>query len=146
MLEIAKNTVADTGPEGLAARGSCHILRWEFPFYVGNVDAALAYMETEAQQRIATQESDGSWRWQPTNEKTASLGEAGEAVLGTCADAAHLLLKHARITGNQASREAGLKALEIHAAILDPTGGTNVGMSDVSTRCPRSSTRYRGLC
>ena len=120
--EIVKRTVADAGPEGLAARGSCHILRWEFPFYVGNVDAALAYMEAEAQQRIATQKSDGSWRWQPTNEKTASLGEAGEAVLGTCADAAHLLLKHARITGNQASREAGLKALEFMQQFTIPRG------------------------
>lgn len=120
--EIVKNTVADAGPEGLAARGSCHILRWEFPFYVGNVDAALAYMEAEAQQRIATQESDGSWRWHPTNEKTARLGEAGEAVLGTCADGARLLLKHARITGNQASREAGLKALDFMKQFSIPRG------------------------
>ena len=120
--EIVKNTVADAGAEGLAARGSCHILRWEFPFYVGNVDAALAYMEVETQQRITTQESDGSWRWHPTNEKTARLGEAGEAVLGTCADSALLLLKHARITGNQTSREAGLKALDFMKQFSVPRG------------------------
>ena len=120
--QIVNNTLTDAGPEGLAARGSCHILRWEFPFYVGNVDAALVYMETEAQQRITTQESDGSWRWHPTNEKTARLGEAGEAVLGTCADAALLLLKHARITGNQASREAGLKALNFMQQFSIPRG------------------------
>ncbi len=120
--QIAKNTVADGGIEGLAARGSCHILRWEFPFYVGNVDAALSHMEAEAQQRITTQESDGSWRWHPTNEKTARLGEAGESVLGTCADAALLLLKHARITGNPASREAGLKALDFMQKFSIPRG------------------------
>ena len=120
--EIVKNTVADAGPEGLASRGSCHILQWEFPFYIGNVDAALTYMEAEAQQRITTQESDGSWRWHPTNEKTARLGEAGEAVLGTCANAALLLLKHARITGNQASREAGLKALDFMQQFSIPRG------------------------
>ena len=120
--EIVKNTKADAGSEGLAARGSCHILRWEFPFYVGNVDAALTYMEAEAQQRITTQESDGSWRWHPTNEKTARLGEPGEAVLGTCADTALLLLKHARITGNQASREAGLKALDFMQQFSMPRG------------------------
>ncbi len=120
--EIVKNIVADAGAGGLAARGSCHILRWEFPFYVGNVDAALTYMEAEAQQRITTQEPDGSWRWQPTNEKTARLGETGEAVLGTCADAALLLLKHARITGNPASREAGLKALDFMKQFSIPRG------------------------
>ena len=120
--QIVNNTITDAGPEGLSARGSCHVLRWEFPFYVGNIDAALTYMEAEAQQRITTQESDGSWRWHPTNEKTARLGEAGEAVLGTCADTALLLLKHARITGNQASREAGLKALNFMKQFSIPRG------------------------
>ena len=122
VLEIISNTVAEAGPEGLAARGSCHILRWEFPFYIGSLDAALTYMEAEAQQRIATQESDGSWRWQPTNEKTATLGKAGEAVLGTCAESALLLLKHARITGDKTSREAGLKALEFMKQFSLPRG------------------------
>ena len=122
VLEIISNTVADAGPGGLAARGSCHILRWEFPFYIGSLDAALAYMEAETQQRIATQESDGSWRWHPTNERTAILGKAGEAVLGTCAESALLLLKHARITGNKTSREAGLKALEFMKQFSLPRG------------------------
>ena len=122
VLEILRNTVADAGPEGLAARGSCHILRWEFPFYVGNVDAALTYMEAEAKHHIDTQESDGSWQWHPTNEKTATLGEAGETVLGTCATAALLLLKHARITGNKTSREAGLKALDFMRQFSLPRG------------------------
>ena len=120
--EIISSTRADAGPGGLAARGSCHILRWEFPFYIGSLDAALAYMEAETQQRIATQASDGSWRWHPTNEKTAILGKAGEAVLGTCAESALLLLKHARITGNKASRKAGLKALEFMKQFSLPRG------------------------
>ena len=122
VLEIAKNTITESGEGGLAARGSCHILRWEFPFYIGNIKAALSYMEEEAQQRIATQESDGSWRWQPTNAKTTSLGNAGEAVLGTCAESALLLLKHARITGNKTSRAAGLKALEFTQQFSLPRG------------------------
>ena len=120
--EIAKNIITESGKEGLAARGSCHILRWEFPFYTGNIDAALTYMAEEAQQRIATQEPDGSWRWHPTNAKTASLGKEGEAVLGTCADSALLLLKHARITGNKTSREAGVKALGFMKQFSLPRG------------------------
>ena len=122
VLEIAKNTITESGAEGLAARGSCHILRWEFPFYIGNINAALTYMEQETQQRIATQESDGSWRWHPTNAKTASLGNAGEAVLGTCTESALLLLKHARITGNKTAREAGLKALKFIQQFSVPRG------------------------
>ena len=122
VLEIAKNTITESGEGGLAARGSCHILRWEFPFYIGHIDAALSYMAEETQQRIATQESDGSWQWQPTNAKTATLGTAGEAVLGTCAESALLLLKHARITGNKTSREAGLKALKFIKQFSVPRG------------------------
>ena len=122
VLEMAKNTVAESGTGGLAARGSCHILRWEFPFYVGNIDAALTYMEEETQQRITAQESDGSWRWHPTDARTASLGKPGEAVLGTCAESTLLLLKHARITGNKTSRKAGLKALEFIQQFSMPRG------------------------
>ena len=121
-LEIAKNTITESGKEGLAARGSCHILRWEFPFYIGNISAALTYMERETQQRIATQEPDGSWRWHPTNAKTTSLGKEGEAVLGTCAESALLLLKHARVTGNKTSRDAGVKALEFMKQFSVPRG------------------------
>ena len=122
VLEIAKNTITESGKEGLAARGSCHILRWEFPFHIGNIDAALTHMEAETQQRIATQEPDGSWLWHPTNAKTATLGKAGEAVLGTCAESALLLLKHARITGNKTSREVGVKALEFMKQFSLPRG------------------------
>ena len=122
VLEIAKNTITDSGAGGLAARGSCHILRWEFPFYIGNVTAGLSYMAEETQQRMDTQEPDGSWRWHPTDAKTASLGTAGEAVLGTCAESALLLLKYARITGNKTAREAGLKALGFIQQFSVPRG------------------------
>ncbi len=121
-LEIAKNTITESGKERLAARGSCHILRWEFPYYIGNIDAGLTYMAEEAQQRINTQEPDGSWRWHPTNAKTASLGTEGESVLGTCAESALLLLKHARITGNKTSQKAGVKALAFMKQFSVPRG------------------------
>ena len=121
-LEIAQNTITESGAGYLAARGSCHILRWEFPFYIGNISAALTYMEEEVQQRIATQASDGSWRWHPTSAKTVPLGNAGEAVLGTCAESALLLLKHARITGNKSAHEAGLKSLKFIQQFSVPRG------------------------
>ena len=119
---ILKNTRDESGAGSLAARGSCHILRWEFPFYVGYLAAALDFMKTETLRLISEQEPDGSWRWHPTNDATAKLGNAGEAVLGTCANAALTLLKHARITGDVTSREAGLEALGYMSQFAVPRG------------------------
>ncbi len=121
-VEIANRIITDSGAAGLAARGSCHILRWEFPFYMGHLPAALTQMETDAAAYIAAQEPDGGWRWHPKDAKTAPLGKAGDSVLGTCAAPAHALLKHARITGNQASREAGVKALQFMQQFSVPRG------------------------
>ncbi len=120
--EIAEKTIADTDAGGLAARGSCHILSGEFPFYYGHLDAALGYYEAEVQPIIESQAEDGSWGFQPTSEKTENLGKAGDVVLGTCAAKALKLLKHARITGNNASLEAGKKALSFMDRFSVPRG------------------------
>ena len=119
---ILKSTRDESGAGSLAARGTCHILRWEFPFYVGYLAAALDFMKTETLRLISEQEPDGSWRWHPTSDKTAKLGNAGDAVLGTCANAALTLLKHARITGDMTSREAGLEALGFMKRFTVPRG------------------------
>ena len=120
--EIAEKTVGDVGAGGLAARGSCHILSGEFPFYYGHLDAALGSYEAELQPIIASQSDDGSWGFQPSTEKTQSLGKTGDVVLGTCAANAFKLLKHARITGNKASLEAGKKALSYMDRFSVPRG------------------------
>ncbi|RKU16671.1 hypothetical protein C6501_05295 [Candidatus Poribacteria bacterium] len=120
--EIAEKTIADTDAGGLAARGSCHILSGEFPFYYGHLDAALGYYEAEVQPILESQAEDGSWGFQPTSEKTENLGKAGDVVLGTCAANALKLLKHARITGNNVSLEAGKKALSFMDRFSVPRG------------------------
>ncbi len=120
--EIAEKTIADTDAGGLAAGGSCHILSGEFPFYYGHLDAALGYYEAEVQPILESQAEDGSWGFQPTSEKTESLGKAGDVVLGTCASNALKLLKHARITGNNTSLEAGKKALSFMDRFSVPRG------------------------
>ncbi len=119
---IAKNTCEESGPAGLAARGSCHILGWEFPFYVGHLQAALTHMEAETRQLLEKQESDGNWQWHPTNQKNATLGIPGDTVLGTCASPALTLLKYARITGDKTARKAGLKALAFMKKFTIPRG------------------------
>ncbi len=120
--EIAEKTINDSGTSGLAARGSCHILGGEFPFYYGHIDAALSYYEAEVQPIIKAQADNGSWGFQPNSEKTQTLGKTGDIVLGTCAANALKLLKHARITGNKTSLEAGKKALSYMDRFTIPRG------------------------
>ncbi|MCY4404483.1 MAG: hypothetical protein OXD54_18110 [Candidatus Poribacteria bacterium] len=122
VMEIAEKTIADDGAEGLAYRGSCHILGGELPFYYGHLDAALGLYETEVQPIIESQSDDGSWGFQPTSEKTQNLGTAGDVVLGTCALNALKLLKHARITGDKKSLNAGKKALSYMDRFVVPRG------------------------
>ena len=120
--EIGEKTIADSGPKGLATRGSCHILSGEFPFYYGHIDAALEYYDSEINPIIESQSDDGSWGFQSTTEKTKNLGTEGDVVLGTCASNALKLLKHARITGNKSSLEAGKKALSYMDRFVVPRG------------------------
>ncbi len=120
--EIAEKTIADAGAVGLASRGSCHILSGEFPFYYGHIDAALGHYEAEVQPLIESQAEDGSWGFHPSSEKLQNLGKAGDVVLGTCAANALKLLKHARITGNKGSIEAGKKALSYMDRFSVPRG------------------------
>ena len=120
--EIAEKTIGEVGAGGLAARGSCHILSGEFPFYYGHLDAAIGAYEAEVQPIIESQSENGSWGFQPSSEKTQSLGKTGDVVLGTCATNALKLLKHARITGNKTSLEAGKKALSYMDRFSVPRG------------------------
>lgn len=120
--EIGEKTINDGGAENLANRGSCHILSGEFPFYYGHLDAALKYYESEVKPVIESQSEDGSWSFQPRSEKTENLGKAGDIVLGTCAANTLKLLKHARITGDKTSLDAGKKALSFMDRFLIPRG------------------------
>ncbi len=122
VMEIAEKTITDSGAGGLAARGSCHILSGEFPFYYGHIDAALEYYDVEVKPLLESQASDGSWSFQPSSERTQNLGKTGDVVLGTCAARTLKLLKHARITRNNTSLEAGKKALSFMDRFSVPRG------------------------
>ena len=112
VLEIVKRTIQEAGPEGLSSTDLCHILKWEAPFYFGEVEAGLDRLKEIASRWIETQEEDGSWRFHPTTDRAKALGNEGDTVLGTCATTAQLLLKHARVTGDAKSLEAGMKGLK----------------------------------
>ena len=121
-LEIVKRTVQEAGPAGLSSTDLCHILKWEAPFYFGEVEAGLDRLKEIASRWIETQEEDGSWRFHPTTDRAKTLGNEGDAVLGTCATTVQLLLKHARVTGDTESLEAGVKGLKYMENFKIPRG------------------------
>ena len=121
-LEIVKRTTQEAGPGGLSATDLCHILKWEAPFYFGEVEAGLDRLKEIMRRWIETQEEDGSWRFYPITDRAKTLGNEGDAVLGTCASTAQMLLKHARVTGDSESLEAGLKGLTFMADFKIPRG------------------------
>ena len=113
-LAFAESTIRPIGAGGATtpvavARQS---LNWELPFYFGNIEAGLERLEERTRALIETQEEDGRWRYDPTTESVNARGGSGDTVLGICAHFAFILLKHARISGNENSLNAGLKALK----------------------------------
>ena len=121
-LEIVKRTIQEAGPGGLSSTDLCHILKWEAPFYFGEVEAGLDRLREIAARWIETQEEDGSWRFHPITDRAKTLGNEGDAVLGTCAPTARMLLKHARVTGDPESLAAGLKGLKFMENFKVPRG------------------------
>ena len=121
-LEIVKNTIQEAGPGGLSSTDLCHILKWEAPFYFGEVEAGLDRLKEIATRWIETQEEDGSWGFHPITDRAKTLGNEGDTVLGTCAPTAQLLLKHARVTGDSESLAAGLKGLKFMEGFKVPRG------------------------
>lgn len=122
VIEIAENTIRESGDGSLISPALCHILKWEFPFYYGQVEASLHKLKAVAKGLIDAQESNGSWLFSPSTERTRTLGEAGDTVLGICAHSALMLLKHARIASDEESLAAGLKALRFMERFRIPRG------------------------
>jgi len=122
VLEIAQNTIQESGIGGLVSEAGCHILKWEFPFYFGDIEPAIDQIKKVIDNLIETQGEDGSWGFQPTTDQTKTLGNTGDSVLGTEAISAFKLLKFARITNDQDSLQAGLKALKFMAKFTVPRG------------------------
>ncbi|MDE0021052.1 MAG: hypothetical protein OXT69_06685 [Candidatus Poribacteria bacterium] len=119
---IARSAMEESGPEGLASPANCHIMRWEFPFYYGHVEAGIEGARRQAEAVMRSQKKDGGWSFEPSDDRQASLGKAGESVLGTCARNALLLLKFARVTGDDETGSAGLRALRFMEQFAVPRG------------------------
>jgi hypothetical protein len=118
-----RNMLRDGGAGLLSSQSACHILQWELPFLYGHLPQAMAAVDAQVRRLIQSQHPDGGWRYQPDNAQQADLGQAGDSVLGTCANRAATLLRYARITGDRAALEAGEKALRFMERFRVPRGG-----------------------
>ena len=122
VIEIAENTIRESGDGSLISPALCHILKWEFPFYYGNLESSLDRIKALTRELINAQEDNGSWRFSPSDDRAKTLGEVGDTVLGICAYSALMLLKHARVTGDDESLAAGLNALRFMERFRIPRG------------------------
>lgn len=120
---VARNMLGDGGAELFVSPANCHIMRWEFPFHYGYLPEAISGLDKMVRGLISSQQPDGSWRFEPADEKRATLGRKGDAVLGTCAHNAAMLLRYARITGDEEALKAGEKALLLMEKFRIPRGG-----------------------
>ena len=111
-LAFAERTIQKIGAAGSTTPVTRQSLNWELPFYFGNIEADLKRLEDATRALIETQEADGRWRYDPKTESGNAREGSGDTVLGICAHFAFILLKHARISGNENSLNAGLKALK----------------------------------
>ncbi len=121
--QVARNMLRDGGAGLFVSPANCHIMRWEFPFHYGYLPEAMQALEASVRQLMASQQPDGSWRFHPADDKQATLGRKGDAVVGTIAYNAAMLLRYARITGDADALRAGEKALLLMEQFRVPRGG-----------------------
>jgi len=107
---IASQTLEQDGDAGLLSPACCHILYGQLPFHWGRLQQTYAPMRQGALGSRGGQGEDGAWRFHPSPDR-AILGADGKAELGLCGRPAWVMLRYARMTGDQVALEAGLKAL-----------------------------------
>jgi hypothetical protein len=120
---VAKTMLQESGPAIFVSEANCHIMRWEFPFYYGYLQESLLALEPKIRELAGRQRPEGGWLFKPAKEEQMDLGKVGDSVLGTSARHAADLLRYARITGDDASRQSGEKALTFMEMFRVPRGG-----------------------
>jgi hypothetical protein len=98
--------------------GGSHIVNDSIYFLTGRAQEWLNMRSSRAREIIAEQQPDGSFRYKGEFRR----GHVEDTASGYCATRAVELLEHARLTGDTASLQAGLKALEFIKHFRDPRG------------------------
>lgn len=94
----------------------------EFAFHGGRLAESLTAAQRHMERLIAGQREDGSWPFTPREERHEKLGKRGDTSSGQVAAPAARILRHARITGDEKSLAAGLRALEYLNRLPRPEG------------------------
>jgi hypothetical protein len=100
---------------------NCHILRWEAPFYAGELEG-VRRLPSRVRPMVQLR-TDGEWGFHPTEDSQRELGEAGEKVLGTSAYPALAFAKAARMTGDEELEFMALETLRHLRRYKVPRGG-----------------------
>jgi hypothetical protein len=98
--------------------GGAHIANDSIYFLTGRAGEWLKASAAGARAVMAEQKPDGSFRY----EGKFRRGHFEDTASGYCAARAVQLLEHARLTGDAASLQAGVKALEFMKHFRDPRG------------------------
>ncbi|MDI6782494.1 MAG: hypothetical protein QME64_00160 [bacterium] len=102
----------------IGSLAGAHIPGRQLPFYVGHLEEALSHIRKQADEIIASQEVDGSWRF----AGDSTLGKHGDTTIGTCAVNAWIILNCALLTGEEKYIQAGKKALQFMDQFSIPRG------------------------
>jgi len=98
--------------------GGAHIVNDSIYFLTSRANEWLAMSADRARAVLAEQQPDGSFRY----DGKLRRGHFEDTASGYCASRAVELLEHARLTGDAASLQAGVKALEFMKHFRDPRG------------------------
>jgi len=98
--------------------GGAHVPNDAIWFATGRAKQWLEMRSAQAQGLIKSQKPDGSWRYQGQYQK----GHYEDTASGHCARPAATLLEFARLTGDKAALDAGLKALDYMKRFDVPRG------------------------
>lgn len=120
-------TLEEAKPELVHGLAVPHL---ELALHYGLLTKSLEASRRQAQALIESQDADGSWHWQPelmashslaTDERKQVMG-GGDSATGLTADRARYILAWARISGDDAAREAGMRAVTWCNAQRRPEG------------------------
>ncbi len=105
---VVGGAVKKLGKHYLWSNTGCHVMMAELPFSYGYLGESLNDFKQHA-LRILESRENGLWVWRPRDDKTATLGVAGDHTLGQASHPSYLALRAARMTGDP---ELTAKALE----------------------------------
>ena len=94
------------------APGGAHIANDSYYFVTGRATEWQAVRAGQVQNHLREQRADGSFRYNGPYRR----GHFEDTAVGVCARPAQVLLDYARLTGDKASLDAGLRALDFMTA------------------------------